>query len=264
MGEWRRSEGVTCELHGDGELMVDIAVTYNGSTITSLSQVASCEVKYGSTSLFTLSAAGTKTLTCNGKYMTSNVTVGSKTLTCSGKVAVSNIVVTATAAKKYLIQNGNVQSGYTFTSTTTSTGTIEGVNIPFTMRGFDANSVSSNYRRLRENVTGYANREGAYYLNANISFANWSKLRCTFYASHNSTDGTGRYCRLYIYKNTATYLDSGTKGTNFQYVQAGTSSSTKDISLTSTLISNCNRISICVATSYADVSGYIKDLWLEG
>jgi len=244
--------------------MIDVSVTYGGSEITTISQVASCQVKYGTTSLFTLSSAGTKTLTCNGKVFTSNITVGAKTLSCNGKVATSNIVVTATASTQYLIKNGAVQSGYTFTATTSSSGTIEGVNIPFTMRGFDSNSVSNNYRRLRENVTGYANREAAYYLNANISFADWSKLRCTFYATHNATDGTGRYCRLYIYKNTATYLDSGTKGTNFQYVQAGTSSSTKDISLTSTLKSNCNRISIAVATSYADVSGYIKDLWLEG
>ena len=164
---------------------------------------------------------------------------------------------------QYLIKNGAVQSGYTFTASTTSAGPVEGVNLAFTRRGFDSNSVSSDYRRLRENVTSYANREGTYYLSANISFSGWSKLRCTMYSNYNATDGTGRYLRLYIYKNGSTYLDSGTKGTNYQYVQATTSSATRDITLSSTLISNCNRIAFAVATSYADVSGYIKDLWLE-
>lgn len=167
------------------------------------------------------------------------------------------------AVTKYLIQNGNPVNNYSFSVTTSTTGPREGVNLSFTQRGFDTNSVSSNYRRLRENVTGYANRQGSYYLSSDTSFSGWSKLRCTMYSTHNATDGTGRYTRLYLYKSSAAYLDSGTKGTNYQYVQAGTSSATKDISLTSTLINNCNRVAITVATSYADVSGYVKDLWLE-
>lgn len=244
--------------------MIDVDVTYNGSTIVSLDQQSSVALKYGSTTLATLTAAGTKTLTCAGKMMSGNVVVGSKTLSCSGKIMASNVVVTATASTKYLIKNGVVQSGYTFTASTTTAGPVEGVNLAFTRRGFDSNSVSSNYRRLRENVTSYPNREGTYYLSANISFSGWTRLRCTMYSNYNATDGIGRYLRLYIYKNGATYLDSGTKGTNYQYVQATTSSATRNISLTSTLISNTNRIAFAVATSYADVSGYIKDLWLEG
>lgn len=72
----------------EAEIEGDAAVTYNGSTITSIT------------------AGATKTLNCAGKVMRSNVIIGGKTLNCSGKIMSSNVGISVATSYTYIYKAG--------------------------------------------------------------------------------------------------------------------------------------------------------------
>ncbi len=73
-------------------------IQYNGSIISELEETGDVVIKYNNIPIRTLSGSvtGTSTeiLSCNGKYMTGNLTIGSKTLSCQNKMMNSDITVT--------------------------------------------------------------------------------------------------------------------------------------------------------------------------
>lgn len=69
-------------------------VTYNGSKIIDSEEVTPpVAVTYNGSTIATLNEGDTKTLSCNGKVMQSDVIIGGKTLQCNGKVMASDVVV---------------------------------------------------------------------------------------------------------------------------------------------------------------------------
>ena len=83
----------------DDGIAQNITATYNNSTILTIpSMITICPVVYDNVEIATLSKATTKTLTCQGKVMKSNVVIGSKILTCQNQYMASNIIVTSTTA----------------------------------------------------------------------------------------------------------------------------------------------------------------------
>ena len=71
-----------------------LTVTYNGSNIINGIEISGdAAVTYNGSTLATVTAGQTKTLNCLSKAMATNVVVGGKTLNCAGKLMASNVVV---------------------------------------------------------------------------------------------------------------------------------------------------------------------------
>jgi|GEM_PF-2170161 len=77
--------------------MGKVTITYNGAVISEGEETAPVTVQYHGSTIATLGAGESKTLSCGGKYMRSDLIIGSKTLSCGGKRMASDIGLAAEA-----------------------------------------------------------------------------------------------------------------------------------------------------------------------
>ena len=239
-------------------MAINVEVTYDGDTITTLSNVSSAPITYNNSTIATLSSAGTKTLACSGKIMATNVGVGTATLACAGKLMSSNVVVTATSATNelYLIKGGVIQSGFTFevdsiayssASNVAHSSTVNFKNGYIEVRGnangssrggssyrltTDIKSIISDYstlhvkvRRIMYNNSSWYNRIGTY--NPSIS-GNYSSLKFLDSISKNSSSSDSSPVTLTIPLTNTTYSASKVS-ISFAYVTSVNRTSGNDI-----------------------------------
>ena len=102
-------------------------ISYNGNEISSVDETAPVSVAYNSATIATLNDGDTKTLSCHGKVMASNVVIGSKTLNCNGKLMQGNIVVklvgSSTSGETWYFNENITTGGATYTISFTSNST---------------------------------------------------------------------------------------------------------------------------------------------
>ncbi len=79
--------------------MGKVTITYNGAVISEAEETAPVTVRYHGSTIATLGAGESRTLSCGGKYMRSDLIIGSKTLSCGGKKMASDIGLAAEADK---------------------------------------------------------------------------------------------------------------------------------------------------------------------
>lgn len=242
-------------------MAINVDVAYNGNTIATLENVASAPITYGGNTIATLSDAGTKTLTCAGKMMSTDVVIGSKTLNCAGKVMASDILVTAESASTelYLIKNGIVQSGFTFT----------GAGHRYDTGGTVTPSITyeEQYGRIAALSDTVTTRKGSiYYSNSLASiisnYTMWH-VRCLRYLRGNSN------AKIYI----GTYVEAGSTSyapSNFKdYVYKATTSDSEVVLVENTMTSASFVNNVCFAFAWSVPSNgnsygvYIYDVWLS-
>ena len=84
-----------------------VTAKYGTTTLFSgLNVGASAAVAYNGSTILTINATGTKTLSCKDKMMKTNVTVGGKTLNCANKIMSNDVVFTTTQWSNRLFGSG--------------------------------------------------------------------------------------------------------------------------------------------------------------
>lgn len=77
--------------------MGKVTITYNGAVISEAEETVPVTVQYHGSTIATLGAGESRTLSCGGKYMRSDLIIGSKTLSCGGKRMASDLGLAAEA-----------------------------------------------------------------------------------------------------------------------------------------------------------------------
>lgn len=131
-------------------------ITYNGNEISSVDETAPVSVAYNSATIATLNDGDTKTLSCHGKVMASDVVIGSKTLNCNGKLMEGDIVVKLA---------GSATSGKTwYFNDTIGYPNHNALNVNFTSNGIE-------YTRMHEIKIGSFSHQ-MQYENVNTGLTN--------------------------------------------------------------------------------------------
>ena len=233
---------------------IDVTATYDGSTIVSLAKQTSVDVKYGSTLLFTLSAAGTKTLTCKDKVMNANVTVGSKTLPCKDKMMSTNVVVKAT------------KSTYTLIDGKTLTGSWGGKTIQWAYSASNVNkraptkSTSGSQTRLTQAKATSSMYQGAYATTTTHNLTGYTKLVLKYDIVTTGTVADVRLLRVSLFAGKSmptTYQSDATYSKQTSGVKAGNTLTNQTLSLTITGGTGFY-VGIGLNQSNGDIGGYIN------
>ena len=161
-------------------MSVNVDVTYNNSSILTLSNQSSVPITYDGNTIATLSSAGTKTLLCADKYMTTNVGIGSSTLNCAGKIMASNVVVTATNAQLVIYDSGTtISGGLTYKNINSASVSFQSSNIRY--KGTYDNSRAAIYQKNKYDTTPYTTMTVKYKMggSGNIMFGIASAVSST-------------------------------------------------------------------------------------
>lgn len=241
-------------------MAINLNVTYGGNTLVTLENQSSVPITYNSATA-TMTEAGVWTLPCANKLMATNLGVGNKTLACGGKVMSSNIVLTAESASTelYLIKNGIVQSGFTFTGAGKRYDTGNTVTPSITYESTGGGRIAA----LSNTVT---NRKGSiYYSNSLASiisnYTMWH-VRCLRYLRSNTNAKI----------NIGTYVEAGSTSyapNNFKdYIYKSTTSDSDVVLVENAMTSASYVNNVCFAFAWSVPSNgsnygvYIYDVWL--
>jgi len=164
---------------------VNCTIQYGNTQLSESSENTPFSITYGGNTLATIVGAGTKTLSCTGKYATTDIVIGGKTLKCKDKIMSGNVVVTTVASTTdyTLSLSGTFNSTYAYakingtkytsaTSRTVASGETLLIHVAATRSTYDSScSVKLNGTTVQSGKGEYT---WAVTSNATVTFARTS------------------------------------------------------------------------------------------
>lgn len=95
-------------------------ITYNGKVIAETEEAGNVVVTYGGKTIANMGAGETKTFSCNGKVMKTNLYIGAKTLLCEMSQMISDVIVAVKSAFPSAPSAYNLIGTYTSNTTWTA------------------------------------------------------------------------------------------------------------------------------------------------